>query len=94
MPRKVYLLVLTILLIWTTGPCGQTAEAGREAVADSLYRDWGDTLATGAKAARPSVEDLKVIKREHKYRQQVGLALFMMAFVAIMLTTTDALNPR
>lgn len=49
-----------------------------------------DTAA--ADAERPS--DLKVVRRNYRYRRQVGLALFMMLFVAVALTTTQTFNPE
>jgi hypothetical protein len=33
------------------------------------------------------------VRRNYEYRKQVGLAVFMMAFVLVALTTTDAFNP-
>lgn len=55
-----------------------------------------DTADTGRAAVRAALQDeeLKVVRRKYKYRRQVALAVFMMAFVAIAMTTADALNPE
>jgi hypothetical protein len=45
-------------------------------------------------AATPVVRKIKLRKREYNYRQQIGLALGMMAFIAIMMTTAQTLNPK
>lgn len=34
-----------------------------------------------------------VVKRVYKYKEQLGLALFMMIFVVIMMTSADEFNP-
>ncbi len=45
-------------------------------------------------AATPAVRKIKLRKREYNYRQQIGLAVGMMAFIAIMMTTAQTLNPK
>jgi hypothetical protein len=45
-------------------------------------------------AATPVVRKIKLRKREYNYRQQIGLAVGMMAFIAIMMTTAQTLNPK
>ena len=41
-----------------------------------------------------SVKKIKLRKRKYNYRQQVILAVGMMAFIAIMMTTAQSLNPN
>jgi len=36
----------------------------------------------------------ELIKREHDYRRQTNLAVVMMIFIAVILTTTQSWNPR
>jgi hypothetical protein len=92
MIRTVLLLVLTAFVcevgaqVWAT-PQTVTRDTSRVFAADSL---------DSTRVAVPPREDdeLKIVRREHNYRRQVGLALFMMAFVALMMTTADAFNPR
>ncbi len=55
--------------------------------------DTADTNRAVMREVMPQ-EELKVVRRTYKYRRQVALAVFMMAFVAVALTTTDALNPE
>lgn len=45
-------------------------------------------------AATSSVKKIKLRKRKFNYRQQVVLAVGMMAFIAIMMTTAQSLNPK
>ena len=40
------------------------------------------------------IEKIKVVRRRFKYREQVGTALGMMAFIAIILTTVQTWNPE
>ena len=45
-------------------------------------------------AEQASARKIKLIKREYNYRQQVLLAIGMMAFIAIMMTTAQSYNPK
>jgi hypothetical protein len=46
-------------------------------------------------AASPKkIEKIKVVRRKFKYREQVGVALGMMAFIALILTTVQSWNPE
>lgn len=47
-----------------------------------------------ATASATSVKKIKLRKRDYNYRQQVLLAIGMMAFIAIMMTTAQSLNPK
>ena len=57
--------------------------------ADTLFKT--DTLATDT---TQQIEKIKVVRRRFKYREQVGTALGMMAFIAIILTTVQSWNPE
>ena len=39
------------------------------------------------------IEKVPVVRRKFKYREQVGTALGMMVFIAIILTTVQSWNP-
>jgi hypothetical protein len=41
-----------------------------------------------------NVRKIKLVKRNYNYRQQIWLAIGMMAFVALMMTTAQTLNPK
>jgi hypothetical protein len=56
---------------------------------DTLFKT--DTLATDT---TKQIEKIKVVRRRFKYREQVGTALGMMAFIAIILTTVQSWNPE
>ena len=45
-------------------------------------------------AATKKIEKIKVVRRKFKYREQIGVALGMMAFIAIILTTVQSWNPE
>jgi len=58
-----------------------------------LQSDSTDT--TGAKAGSAVIEpEVKVVRRTYNYRSQVALAIFMMCFAALALTSVDAFNPE
>ncbi len=40
------------------------------------------------------IEKIKVVRRRFRYREQVGTALGMMVFIAIILTTVQSWNPE
>jgi hypothetical protein len=63
------------------------APAAYAALQDSSVRAPSDTASGGAKK-------LQLIKRDYNYRKQVSLALGMMALVLIMMTASQAWNPR
>jgi hypothetical protein len=43
---------------------------------------------------RESARKIKLVKREYDHRQQVVLAVGMMAFILIMMTTAQSWNPK
>ena len=57
------------------------------------YADPPDTVQVDTVTSPPS-DSLSVIKRSYDFRSQIGLALGMMAFIAIVLTSVQTLNPR
>jgi hypothetical protein len=64
---------------------------------DSTLVFGSDTLSRGPYRETPvdtaGAAELKVVKRSYKYRQQVRLALFMMGFITLALTASQAWNP-
>ncbi len=55
-----------------------------------------DSLSVQPKPEIPEeekIEKIGVVRHEFKYRQQVGTALGMMAFIAIILTSVQSWNP-
>jgi hypothetical protein len=57
---------------------------------DSLAQPSAPELAQPARGPKK----LKIVRRAYKYRRQLGLALGMMAFVALIFTTTQNWNPK
>jgi hypothetical protein len=59
--------------------------------------DTTDTLAQGQTAAAAGTQTgpkkLKIVRRNYEYRRQLGMALAMMAFVALIFTSTQNWNP-
>ena len=53
--------------------------------------DQPDSLDT---AAPKKIEKIKVVRRKFNYREQVGVALGMMAFIAIILSSVQSWNPE
>jgi hypothetical protein len=88
-------MAIFALMLFAGEALGQVWAVPEQTARDTSSVFVADSLDSAAVAA-PLLdkEDLKVVKREHSYRRQVGLALFMMAFVAIVMTTADAFNPR
>lgn len=60
------------------------------AAADTVSRLQGDADP----AAKSGVKKISLIKRNYRYRQQVFLATGMMAFVAVMMLTSQSWNPE
>lgn len=56
----------------------------------------GDTLALPRMPSpeeEKKTEKIHIVRRNFKYRRQIGTALAMMAFLAIVLTTVQSWNP-
>jgi hypothetical protein len=58
-----------------------------------LWPDSLQALSRDSLSTRPGAE-IKVVRRSYKYKEQLRLALFMMAFVAVALTASQEFNPR
>lgn len=75
-------------------PLDTTVPAEEDTV---FVSDTTDTLADAQQqmqsAQRGGPQKLKIIRRTYNYRRQLGLALGMMAFVAVIFTTTQNWNP-
>jgi hypothetical protein len=56
------------------------------APADSL-------LGTSDSTAQDATKRIQVVRRQFKYREQVGYALAMMLFIAIIMTSSQSWNP-
>ncbi|MBD3242314.1 MAG: hypothetical protein GF331_17110 [Chitinivibrionales bacterium] len=86
-----------VLVLTATLAYGQSgSESGTLALPSDSAAFVADTVDSSLTAFRgePPREELKVVRRKYKYRRHVALAIFMMAFVAIAMTTADALNPE
>jgi len=88
-----------LLLVWAYSASAQFTPpsldvgSGQDSTA---LADTSDTLAqqAAAQGVQPSgPKKLKIVRRKYKYRQQLGLALAMMAFVAIIFMSTQNWNP-
>jgi hypothetical protein len=80
-----------------------TADAGtvfdsNNPFTDSLYMSTHEDSLRAAQAQggiqpQQKAPAIKLVKREFKYREQIFLALGMMAFVLVIMTLTENLNP-
>ena len=87
------LLFITIMLLLAANAAAQSSNTTFErfTVGDSIAPAAIDSAAIAKKAVNA---DLKIIKRSINYDEQIALAVGMLAFVAIILTTTQAWNPN
>ena len=94
--RKVYVVLASLFLFY--GILGAQEDSTqidkKEPLAiterpDTLFKT--DTLATDT---TKQIEKIKIVRHRFKYREQVGTALGMMAFIAIILTTVQTWNPE
>ncbi len=58
-----------------------------------MRTDTTDTAATNTQTIAGGPE-ARVVRRTYNYRTQVVLAVFMMCFAALALTSVDAFNPE
>jgi hypothetical protein len=83
--------------LWAQAPSAQLPYPPSAQSTDSLLADLeGDTTAADSAAAHagpPPLTKLDVVDRDFRYRRQVGMALGMMAFLALIFTTTQNWNP-
>ena len=91
--KKALLLFISIILIIAAHSSAQSSNSSFErfTVGDSIAPAAIDTAAIAKKAVNA---DLKIVKRSINYDEQITLAVGMLAFVAIILTTTQAWNPN
>lgn len=93
MTARLIAAALGLLLLCGTG-LAQAGPLTLPATPAAAARPGADSLGgSRATAATVPADSLKVVKRTHRYRRQVGLALAMMAFVAVMMTAAQSLNP-
>jgi hypothetical protein len=89
MKRLCVLLVLAACFSAPAQPVRDTAKVGQGAVlqaADSLS-------AISGLSGLPLAQKIKIIKKEFDYSTSVKLALGMMAFIAVILFTSQSWNP-
>jgi hypothetical protein len=88
----VSLLLCTVCTVcWAQGPAGTRLIVPGDtgyAVIDSTKGTVQDSLR------RKTARKLTVVKRDFNYRQQIGLALALMACIAFMMTSAQAWNPQ
>jgi hypothetical protein len=92
--RPAYIFIL-LLLPAVSGYAQLLPDINDSATPDSSYISPDSAVTRVAdSAATQSSAKLVVVKRDFNYREQIGIALAMMAFVALMMTTTQTFNPR
>ena len=75
-------------------PLDVGAEADTLAVADTADTVQPPPDTTSFAQADTGPKKLKIIRRAYNYREQLGLALGMMAFVLVIFTTAQNWNPE
>ena len=96
MPGRLYItLIITLALL---GILQAQDTVSKTVSKDSLaVIEMPDTLSTTPDSfeadSTKKIEKIEVVRRKFKYREQVGTALGMMAFIAIILTTVQSWNP-
>ncbi|MBD3317641.1 MAG: hypothetical protein GF344_17770 [Chitinivibrionales bacterium] len=99
----IYALAVSLFAVGSSAvaqaPSAQRPYASPYHPADSLLAGLeGDTTladsgSVGIERKTPPPAKLKVVERNFSYRRQVGMALGMMAFLALIFTTTQGWNP-
>ena len=96
MPKMVY-IVLIIIVALSGIVRAQDTTSQLESKDSLAVIEMPDTLSTTPDSfeadSTKKIEKIKVVRRRFKYREQVGTALGMMAFIAIVLTTVQSWNP-
>jgi hypothetical protein len=96
MKRNVLLMGFLVSIFALTAGAGTVFDSNNP-FTDSLYiPTHEDSLRAGqVQGAQPQEKapKIKLVKREFKYREQIFLALGMMAFVMVIMTLTENLNP-
>ncbi|MBD3345538.1 MAG: hypothetical protein GF401_10790 [Chitinivibrionales bacterium] len=71
---------------------GQTQNFGYE-LNDTTYQQHS-LDSSEAQQDTSHTKKLKIVKREFNFKEQVGLAVGMMAFILAVMTTSQAWNPK
>jgi hypothetical protein len=92
---RIALLCILVLIPAIAGHAQLINNDSTAATQNSAYQ-LPDTSGIHAKdtASVQSSTKLVVVKRDFKYREQIGIALAMMAFVVLMMTTSETFNPK
>lgn len=90
------LVLLLCVALPGASPVADTGASGIDtlAVAGEPHHTAGGVHDGHRKHTDERVTGLKPVRRDFNYRRQVGLALFMMGFAALMITTAQSWNPR
>lgn len=96
MPEKLYIALIIIMalsgIVQAQDTVSQTVNKDSLAVVETP-----DTLSSTPDSfeadSTKKIEKIEVVRRKFKYREQVGTALGMMAFIALILTTVQSWNP-
>ena len=97
MPEKLYIALIIIMAL--SGILqAQDTTVSQTVNKDSLaVVEMPDTLSSTPDSfeadSTKKIEKIEVVRRKFKYREQVGTALGMMAFIALILTTVQSWNP-
>ena len=96
MPEKICIALIIIMALFGISQAQDTLS--QEVSKDSLpVVELPDSLITAPDSfeadSTKKIEKIGVVRRKFKYREQVGTALGMMAFIAIILTTVQSWNP-
>lgn len=100
-------VLYAVVLVAALG-AGALAQAPSAQLPYPAMGEWSDSLLTdpgadttvagadsaGAKGSAPALSKIDVVRRDFTYRRQVGMALGMMAFLALIFTTTQNWNPK
>lgn len=91
MKHILFLLLICAIALPAAGQAPLGTPPSWQAEADSAKKDTSIALHGSQNAA--DKEKIKIVKRKIDYRNFVILAIGMMAFVALILGTTQAWNP-
>jgi hypothetical protein len=92
--NRIFLCIIAagfLCVVWGQGPGGNRLIVP----GDTGYTVIDSTKAMSQDSLRlKSARKLTVVKRDFTYRQQIGVALTLMAFIAFMMTTAQSWNPK
>ncbi len=95
MKRVRYFAVVLLVLTGLGSMVHGQSSAGRDTTGSRV--DFWETPKIEAPrrdTAAADAKKLKLVKRSFEYREQVGIALGMMGFVLLMMTSASQWNPR